>query len=169
MESWSRKNSWDSIVKVHMKIIVVSSRMVAEKMERIECKRDTVLAADETVFSDWHGANDKRGIKDNIKVLVQVCSNISQFYVPYRGLRRNSNERRYSFSLHLPSLYREQNTAHVCVEIYTHMNAHIHIKVHTYSMFKLSLMKQFLKIKPIKIECTFLIHRSSTLAGRGEV
>lgn len=52
VESRSRENSWDSIVKIHAKIIVVSTRTGAEKMERIECKQDTVLAVDKTVFSD---------------------------------------------------------------------------------------------------------------------
>ena len=52
VESRSRENSWDSIVKIHVKITVVSTRTVAEKMERIECKQDTVLAIDKTVFSD---------------------------------------------------------------------------------------------------------------------
>lgn len=79
VESSSRENSWDSIVKIHVKIIVVSTRTGAEKMERIECKQDTVLAVDKTVFSDGHGGNEKRVIKDDTNVLVQVCSNISQF------------------------------------------------------------------------------------------
>lgn len=52
MESRPRENSWGSIVKIHVKIIMVSTRMIAEKMERTECKQDTILAVDKTRFSD---------------------------------------------------------------------------------------------------------------------
>ena len=33
--------------------------MIAEKMERTECKQDTILVVDKTGFSDWHGGNEK--------------------------------------------------------------------------------------------------------------
>ena len=52
VESRPRENSWDSIVKIHVKIITVSNRMIAEKMERTECKQDTILAVDKIGFSD---------------------------------------------------------------------------------------------------------------------
>ena len=63
VESRPRENSWDSIVKIHVKIITVSNRMIAEKMERTECKQDTILAVDKIGFSDWHGVMKKKGTK----------------------------------------------------------------------------------------------------------
>ena len=50
--------------------------MIAEKMERTECKQDTILAVDKIGFSDWHGVMKKKGDKRDTMVLVQVCSNM---------------------------------------------------------------------------------------------
>ena len=52
VESRPRENSWDSTVKIHVKIIMVSTRMIGEKMEGSECKQDTILAVDKAGFSD---------------------------------------------------------------------------------------------------------------------